>query len=237
MERSTGNIDKKDIFKGKLDVSRNLFCNYLQKHYIESSKQSLEAPVRPLAIHEFSFLFSKKLSKNFDDPSTIITQKDFDNFWTWFGPTLQKIRYQKFLHPMWNQGLAFGIIDKSEAEKQLRDFGAGTFLLRFSERQTGSLAIAYKQSRAVCRHYIIKNTDTTGQGKSLPNFIRDSPSLLQFLRCSISDIGGERKISTIDKYLALQKIGSNKNKKSEDQGMLYDDELQDLDIGSLSLRN
>jgi len=220
------------MFKGHLDITRNQFCNCLQRHYIEASKQSPDSPTRTLGRSEFLFLFQKKLGKNFDDPNTIITQKDFDNFWNWFGPVLQKIRYCKFLLPMWNQGLVWGIIDKPEAEKQLKNFGAGTFLLRFSERQPGALAIAYKQSKQQCRHYLVKNTDTTGQGRSLPNFIRDSFSLLQFLR--VSDVGSERSVSVIDKHQGLLKIG-NKRKKVESDVCNYDDELIDLDMGYLSI--
>jgi len=178
-----------------------------------------------LADQNFCSYSKKKLGKDFDT-NTIITQKDFDNFWNWFGPVLQKIRYCKFLLPMWNQGLVWGIIDKHEAEKQLKNFGVGTFLLRFSERQPGALAIAYKQSKSQCRHYLVKNTDITGQGRSLPNFIRESFSLLQFLR--VSDFGSERSVSVIDKHQGLLKIG-NKRKKVESDVCNYDDELIDLE--------
>jgi len=216
-----GVLMKKDLFKGRSEVSKNLFCNYLQKHYIDSSKQTLESPQRVLGINEFSFLFSKKIGKNFEDPNILISQKDFDNFCNWFGPVLQKIRYHKFLLPLWNQGLVWGIIDKKEAERQLKDYGAGTFLIRFSERP-GSLAIAYKQNRTNCRNYLIKKSDTIGKGKSLINFLIESVSLLQFLR--ILDYGNEIGVNTLEKFSALEKIG-RKNKQIDTDDILYDEQL------------
>jgi len=145
---------------------------------------------------------------------------------------MQKIRFFKFLLPIWTQGYVWGTIEKEEADKVLNDYGAGTFLIRFSERNSGTIAIAYKQTKTKCRHYLIKNSDTSGQGKSLPNFIRDSPSLLHFLR--INDISpNERTVTTIDKYQALQNIGESKSsKKPESQTNNYDDNLYELDFGN-----
>jgi len=228
-----GVLIKDELFKGKMvNISKHLFCNCLQKHYIDSTKQTLDCPSRPLWKSEFSFLFSRKLGKSFDENITI-SQKDFDSFWNWFGPVLQKIRYHKHLLPLWNQGLIWGIIDKKEAEKQLKEYGAGTFLIRFSEGQAGSLAIAYKQRRDYCRHYLIKNSDTNGQGKSLINFIKDAMPLLQFLR--VVNYGNEKGVSTLDKYQALENIGSKVKKPPN--SFFYDEQLFLLsdELGSMNL--
>ena len=73
---------------------------------------------------------------------------------------------------MWTKGLVCGFISKQEAQEELKTYGAGTFLIRFSERQAGALAVAYKQSNSKCRHYLLKNEDISGQGRSLSIFIR-----------------------------------------------------------------
>jgi len=54
-----GILLKKDMFKGKLDITRNQFCNCLQRHYIDASKQSPDSPTRTLGRSEFLFLFQK----------------------------------------------------------------------------------------------------------------------------------------------------------------------------------
>jgi len=222
---------KRDLFKGKLEVTRAQFCNVLQRHYLEATKQSITNPSRPLSIQEFAFMFSKKLSKQFNDINATISQKEFDNFWDWFGPVIHKIRFCKFLLPMWTQGLVWGIIDKHEAEKELDNCGAGTFIIRFSERTSGSLALAYKQSNSQCRHYLLKDSDINGQGKSLPNYIRDQRSFIKFLK--IQDFGLQRKLKLVDKNRALQKIGNKRPKeqeKGEKDNNRYDPIVFELEI-------
>jgi hypothetical protein len=167
-----GILLKKDIFKGRLDVSAQLFSNGVQRHYMQASRQSMMKPTRPLDPKAFEFFLTCKIGGRQFASSHVVTQKDYDNFWLWFSAVLQKVRYQKYLLPMWTLGLFWGIISKADAEKVLDPFGAGTFLLRFSERSVGSMAVAYKQSQNRVCHYMIKGTDTNNQGRSLPQFLR-----------------------------------------------------------------
>ena len=39
----------------------------------------------------------------------IISLKQFDNFWEWFGKGLQKLRYQRHLCSMWQNGLVVSL--------------------------------------------------------------------------------------------------------------------------------
>jgi len=224
-----GILLKKDLFKGKLEITRSLFSNILQRHYIEATKQLMANPLRPLVIQEFAFIFLK-VSKKINDTNAPVSQKDFDSFWEWFGPVLHKLRFCKFLLQMWVHGLVWGIIDKREAEKELEKFAAGSFIIRFSERTPGSLALAYKQRNSLCRHYLLKDSEITGQGKSLPNYIRNQKSLINFLK--IQDYSLQRKLKLIDKHKALQKIGNKKFKEhvEGDKETDYDPEVLDLEI-------
>eukprot|EP01129_Flabellula_baltica_P009600 TRINITY_DN3946_c0_g1_i1.p1 TRINITY_DN3946_c0_g1~~TRINITY_DN3946_c0_g1_i1.p1 ORF type:complete len:652 (-),score=115.19 TRINITY_DN3946_c0_g1_i1:61-2016(-) len=226
---SQGILLKRDMFQGLLEITSAKFCNVLQRYYLEATKQKPEQPERILTYHEFSFFFSSKLEKPFYDPNATITQKEFDTFWGWFGTTLRELRFNKLLLAMWNQGLVCGMISKQEAQDRLQNYGAGTFLIRFSERQSGALAVAYKQSNSKCRHYLLKNEDINGQGHSLPIFIRDSPSLIQFLACSY--VGNERRFSPVDKYQALEQIGQNKKPRNDMVTTYYDDSMFALEIG------
>jgi len=146
-EEAQGFLLKKDIFCGHLEVSASQFCNILQRHYMQASCQDSLKAIRPLGPSGFDFLFSTKIGKNFCI-SELLARKDFDHFWIWFGPTLQKNTYHKYLIQMWTSGLFWGFISKTESEKVLEPYGMGTFLLRFSERMAdGSMAVAYKQKQ------------------------------------------------------------------------------------------
>jgi hypothetical protein len=226
-----GILTKRELFKDSSEVSAQYFANIIQMLYIQASRQDPRKASRPLGPLDFQFLFATKVLKPFSYHQQV-TQADFDRLWSWFGPVLQKIRYQKFLLPMWTGGLFWGFISKTESDQVLEPYDAGTFILRFSERfNNGSMAVAYKQSHNIVRHYLIKSKDTSGQGHSLPQFIRDTSSLLQFLRISITE-SFELKFSVIEKHQALAKIGSKRRKTADNKGSGYDEVLFDLDAAA-----
>jgi len=228
-----GILFKKEMFKTKQEIPSQYFCNLIQNMYIQASRQDPLKALRPLSPFDFQFLFSTKVLKPFYQNEQV-TQADFDRFWAWFGPVLQKIRYQKFLLPMWTAGLFWGFISKTESERILEPYGVGTFILRFSERMNnGSMAVAYKQSQHSVRHYLIKSKDTSGQGHSLPQFIRETTSLLQFLRLTITE-SFEMKLSLLEKHQALAKIGrvGRPRKQTDKGGDGYDDDFLDLGMPS-----
>jgi len=197
---------------------------------------------------EFEFLFSRKLGKKLILPSdndsylvengdgASITKAEFTRFWEWFGVVLQKIRYQKFLYQLWSTGLVYGFIGKEQAEALLASAEMGTFLLRWSERSAGSIAVAYKQSVNSVRHYLIQNKDTVGQGRSLPQFIRETPSLIRFLQHRVAPGSMSRSRScVVDKEKALSKIGTKRRieKREDEEKMYYDTEISGL--GSMAM--
>jgi len=232
-DEAQGILLKKDIFRGRLEVTSPQFCNTIQRHYMQASRQDSLKAVRPLGPTDFDFLFSTKIVKNFG-LSELLSHKDFDRFWLWFGPALQKIRYHKYLIQMWTAGLFWGFISKSESEHVLEPYGMGTFLLRFSERMSdGSMAVAYKQKQNEVRHYLIRAKDISGQGRSLPQFIRETRSLLHFLRITFSD-SFVMNLHLIDKHKALEKIGKKK-KPVNNNGDGYDPELLELGLDSLTV--
>jgi hypothetical protein len=46
-----------------------------------------------------NFLHTKFFGKK-----PLISQKDFDDFWEWFGKAMQKIRYQRHIGSLWQNG-------------------------------------------------------------------------------------------------------------------------------------
>eukprot|EP01125_Pyxidicula_operculata_P007166 TRINITY_DN2438_c0_g1_i2.p1 TRINITY_DN2438_c0_g1~~TRINITY_DN2438_c0_g1_i2.p1 ORF type:complete len:671 (+),score=145.76 TRINITY_DN2438_c0_g1_i2:97-2109(+) len=231
---ATGILLKKELFRAGNEVHSQFFCNLIHMYYLHASKQDLLKAPRPLGVSEFNFFFTSKFHKQFQ-MNDIVSHKDYDSFWEWFGPVLAKIRFHKFLLQLWTSGLFWGFLSKQEAEQALGNFGAGAFVLRFSERMSGHMAVAYKQSQDIARHYLIKAKDA-GQGRSLPQFIRETSSLLEFLKVTFVPETSQKKLSLLEKHQALQRIGNKRKKpdfKSDPDH--YDEEIHELGIDNLSL--
>lgn len=52
--------------------------NWLQRRYLNATRQSLQTPVRPLTNYEFHYIKRMK----FENKATI-SQEDFNQFWLW----------------------------------------------------------------------------------------------------------------------------------------------------------
>lgn len=83
--------------------------NWLNRCYLMATRQNIHAPVRPFNTYDFSYLHNLKF-----DNSPVITQKQYDSFWTWFGPILHKIRYQRHICSLWTRGYICGFLVKNE---------------------------------------------------------------------------------------------------------------------------
>lgn len=115
-------------------------ANQLQWHYLEITRQDTARPARPLSLHDMAYLHSRLSGRPTVDADT------FAAFWhSWFGVAITGLRHSRLINALWGRGYIMGFISKAGAERLLRDqrCGAGTFLLRFSERAPGSFAIAY----------------------------------------------------------------------------------------------
>lgn len=97
----------------------------------------------------------------------VIDKKAAEKFWDWFAKVLQKLRYQRHLCTLWKLGwiflfvfflfwiesfeapmppfrLIYGFINKDLMEQILLQQQVGSFALRFSETNAGSLSIGYR---------------------------------------------------------------------------------------------
>eukprot|EP01126_Amoeba_proteus_P055884 TRINITY_DN6960_c0_g3_i1.p1 TRINITY_DN6960_c0_g3~~TRINITY_DN6960_c0_g3_i1.p1 ORF type:complete len:189 (+),score=38.13 TRINITY_DN6960_c0_g3_i1:32-568(+) len=174
------------------------------------------------------FCFKTKVSKTLH-PNTKITNADFVEFWSWFGIIVQKVRFHKCLLPMWQKGLFWGFITKERANLVLKPFPAGTFLLRFSIKNSGSIAVAYKQTNLIVRHYMMKTKDTMENSPSLPLFVRDAAPLLQFLCVEVTD-NLHFQIHSLEKHAALSKLCFKKPKiVYREEADSYDRDLLELE--------
>lgn len=60
----------------------------------------LVRPKRALSMYDFHYI-----NTQFFGSRTVVQQKDFDNFWNWFGKSMQTLRYQRHISSMWQAGI------------------------------------------------------------------------------------------------------------------------------------
>lgn len=82
--------------------------------------------------------------------------------------------------------LVYGFITKPDVEYLLKGQPVGTFIIRFSERRPGKVAIAYNKfddkTRIVeTKHYLVDLHDAK-DSKTLPDFLRDNHLFTQLLK-------------------------------------------------------
>lgn len=115
-EGSAGTLLKKDAFGGQLEIPWPQFVNTLQRHFLIATKQGklpaynpltfskrvadLVRPKRALSLYDFHYI-----NTQFFGSRTVVQQKDFDNFWNWFGKSMQTLRYQRHICSMWQSGI------------------------------------------------------------------------------------------------------------------------------------
>eukprot|EP00179_Madagascaria_erythrocladioides_P031893 CAMPEP_0198327408 /NCGR_PEP_ID=MMETSP1450-20131203/14683_1 /TAXON_ID=753684 ORGANISM="Madagascaria erythrocladiodes, Strain CCMP3234" /NCGR_SAMPLE_ID=MMETSP1450 /ASSEMBLY_ACC=CAM_ASM_001115 /LENGTH=314 /DNA_ID=CAMNT_0044031455 /DNA_START=15 /DNA_END=955 /DNA_ORIENTATION=+ len=208
-------------------------CNIIQHHYLIATRQwnplgstdDQHAIDRPLLPHDLAYIHRLCF-----DNGDAVTQKQFEKFWLWFGPTLHKIRYQRHLCPLWRSGKILGFLTRAESEHLLlQTRSAGAFLLRFSERVAGQFAVSYVvhtsgrgggaaggNDELLVKHYLMRDTDTAGAKKTLPDFLRgytEFQSLMALATASDADDygGGEqRRYETVVKDDALRSFYSKR---------------------------
>jgi hypothetical protein len=98
-EGSAGTLLKREAFSSsQLEISWSKFANTLHHYFLRATRQELSKPKRMLSPYDLNYLFQLTGAHN------IITQKDFDSFWEWFGKAIQKLRYQRHICSMWQSG-------------------------------------------------------------------------------------------------------------------------------------
>lgn len=187
-EESEGILLKYETFKENKQSTWCQFSNALQKRYLFATKQVFSNPPRPLSMNDFHFISKIKFNIDLDDNTSIDSQQ-FDKFWSWFGPGIHKIRYQRHLCKLWVNGYISGFIPRNEAEMILKDSQPGTFLIRLSERMNGAFTIAYttlNYQQIKVSHYMISSDDVFGAKKTLPDFLGGESGLTHMVVLNLS---------------------------------------------------
>jgi hypothetical protein len=213
-EGSAGTLLRKDIFSDdQFQVSWQKFANTLQYHFLKATKQELSQPRRILSNYDLNFIQNK-----FFNNKTIVSQEDFDEFWKWFGKAMQKIRYQRHICSMWQNGLIYGFMGRDQVNASLKDQEIGTFLIRFSERHSGQFVIAHiGVENHKIKHYLVQPNDTASSKKTLPDFIQECPQFTTLLVLSC-DSNGNPSFIKIPKNIALEPYCGKKQELNTENG-------------------
>jgi len=207
-EESDGLLLKTDLFLQNPQVSWPTFANKLQRQFLLATRQDPLKPQRFLSCYELQYINTK-----FFDGGNV-TAKNFDEFWSWFGKALQKLRYSRHMGQMWQIGLIYGFIERDEVNAALVNQEPGTFLIRLSERNPGTFAIGYviedSNPEKRVRHYLIKPEDLFGGKKSLPEFLVECPQFSKFLQVQFDWNSSNPRYRIIDKDSALEPFGVKK---------------------------
>jgi hypothetical protein len=137
----------------------------------------------------------------------------FDDFWNFFGKGVQKLRYQRHLCSMWQNGLIFGFFSREAVTAALVKQPVGVFLIRLSESTPGTFAIGYTidetDPEKRVRHYLVKQEDVHAT-KSLPDFLIECSQFSKFLQVTYDVVSGNPKIRIVEKELALEAYGAKR---------------------------
>ncbi|KYQ99913.1 signal transducer and activator of transcription (STAT) family protein [Tieghemostelium lacteum] len=207
-EGSAGVLLKKDAFDGQLEISWPQFVNTLQRHFLIATKQDPVRPKRPLSAFDFKYI-----QTHFFGNRPIIHQQDFDKFWSWFGKSMQTLRYQRHISSLWQEGIIYGYMGRQEVNDALSNQDPGTFIIRFSERNPGQFGIAYIGVELPLRikHYLVQPNDTAAAKKTFPDFLSEHSQFVNLLQWTKDQNGNPRFLKS-HKDTAL---GSFAPKKSQ----------------------
>lgn len=208
-EESEGTLLKKDAFGEQAEIPWPQFANVLQRHFLRATRQDAVTPTRSLSQTDFEYIHVK-----FFGGQATITPKAYVSFWTWFGKTIKKLRYQRHILPLWQTGLIHGFLSREAVHDVLRDQEPGTFLVRFSERHSGQFAVAYRIDGPVndqVRHYLVQPDDTAGNKKTLPDFLAEQAPFCYLLQIGTEDDNGVKVYHKFRKEAVLETYLSKRN--------------------------
>ena len=167
------------LFKDVRQVSWPTVANTLSREFLSVTRQDWEMPARELSPSHLQHL--KTLLKN----QEVVSEADFADFYGNFSKCLATLKYQRFVGSLWTSGLIAGFISRADVDRCLHGRAVGTFLLRFSESQAGSLSVAYVGMDcgvAKVKHYLIQPSDVASSKRTVADFLSDQ-SQFQTMVC------------------------------------------------------
>jgi EF-hand fold domain/STATa Immunoglobulin-like domain/SH2 domain/Dictyostelium STAT, coiled coil len=167
-----------NAFTGQRSVSFALFANAVHHHFLKSTRQAPLKPNRGISRRDMIFFHERYFAS-----APRVNQEQAREFWGWFGPIVQTLRFKRHINSLWFDGLIYGVISKEQCNRELLAHTEGTFLIRFSETYPGLFAVAYVSDdpEERIKHYLVKPEDT-GSQKTLPDFLREKAQFRALLK-------------------------------------------------------
>ena len=156
------------------------FSNYVAWYTLAATHQTNGVVARQLSDAERDFIREK-----FFHSRDIITAAEATEFWKWYGPTMQKVRYQHNILDMYLRGLVHWCISREGAEKVLQGCDVGTCVIRLSNSYPGEFAVSYVNSERVIRPYKVPKKDISAPKITLADAVlkyRDQLTTIMVLR-------------------------------------------------------
>lgn len=136
----------------------------------------MKCPKRALSPHDLHYFHQRFFSCH-----STISQTEFEVFWNWFGRCMRILRFPRPVKAMWQSGIIYGFMSREASELLLKGQPVGTFIIRFAESPPGRFDIVFVGYEKI-KHYLVKDEDIRGAKKTFPDFILESPPLLNLLR-------------------------------------------------------
>jgi len=141
--KAEGILLKSDLYDKEMKnvVDIKTFCNVLQLHFFYSIaiKLNLSYDIRMLSPPDFDYF-----KINYFRNNTMINIEEYDSFWENYGAHISLLRKEKHFVKLWQKGLIYGFISRQDTHNILNNLNAGTFTIRFSDRNPGSIVVVYK---------------------------------------------------------------------------------------------
>eukprot|EP01130_Rhizamoeba_saxonica_P016099 TRINITY_DN7364_c0_g1_i1.p1 TRINITY_DN7364_c0_g1~~TRINITY_DN7364_c0_g1_i1.p1 ORF type:complete len:621 (+),score=136.55 TRINITY_DN7364_c0_g1_i1:165-1865(+) len=226
--RQWSNAQQNLILKWLFDVNATAtffqFCNYIQLLFIQHiyDRDTNYAKIddedwRPLSQQDFQYL-RKSIGRV---GSKTVNQTEFSLFWDWFGPVVKSLRSSPYLKEMWKKRLVWGMIDKETCINLLTNLPIGSFIIRFSKREPGNLAIAYKVTPGTdgVRHFLVRKP----RYPNILDYLQQNQNiLLQFV---LAPLRNNDVIRTVSVSEVLESMISPKKRVRREQSDGYDEEM------------
>jgi len=190
-------ILRKDSFLGNLEIPWSVCANTIQRHFLRATKQNPAMPERYLSKHDFQYFHNRFFSSS--DP---VSQNSFNKFWNYFGENLSLLRFSKHILKLWQTGLIYGFMDRTDINNALLSFAnqTGAFIIRFSENYPGKLAIGFICDEGNIKHHLVEDLKSS----SFSDWLSGRPEFEHVLQCiGFSEEGKKPIFKKIQKNLAF----------------------------------
>jgi hypothetical protein len=208
---AAGKLLLRRVFGDAAEAPLAYFINIVHDFFLRASKQDVGVQ-RALGDGDLQYIHARWF-----DSSETVSAARASEFWHWFGPIVQMLKYKRHLGKLWIGGMIYGLVSKADCVQLLSPLPIGTFLIRFSETQLGAVAIAYRDDDELdpVKHYLVRPEDVSTH-KSLTDHLREKALFRTLLVLNLAESCAE----LVPKDEAFRLFYSKRKRESAKQGYL-----------------